>query len=239
MKNPASAQCHLRANLFLCHSGHVLRPVSRYFLFLCGMDLLLLFDYIGTFVFAISGTITAASKRLDFFGATFIGFVTAVGGGTLRDMMLGDLPVAWMRNLNYFWLILAGVLVTILFGKFISKLKRTLFLFDTIGIAVFTLIGLKKALLLGISPPMAVMMGLSSAVVGGIVRDTLCNELPLIFHREIYATACIAGALIYLLTSWLGLAEFICEIATVVSIIAIRLVVVRYDIALPHLEIKE
>lgn len=203
------------------------------------MDLLLVFDYIGTFVFAISGTLTAAEKRLDFFGATVIGFVTAVGGGTLRDMMLGDTPVAWMQNLNYFWLIIAGVAVTILFRKHVMQLKRTLFLFDTIGIAVFTILGLKKALLMHIDPPMAVMMGLSSAVVGGVIRDTLCNELPLIFHREIYATACIAGALIYLLLNYLGVPEAICELSTVVSIIIIRVVVVKFNIALPRLMMKE
>lgn len=203
------------------------------------MNLLLLFDYIGTFMFAISGTLTAANKRLDLFGATFIGFVTAVGGGTLRDILLGDLPVAWMQNIDYFWLILAGVLVTIVFGKFVMRLKRTLFLFDTIGIAVFTLIGLKKALLLGINPAMAVMMGLSSAVVGGVMRDTLCNELPLIFHREIYATACIAGALLYLLLNYLGLNEATCEIATVATIITIRILAVKFDIAMPLLKIKE
>ncbi len=203
------------------------------------MDLLLIFDYIGTFVFAISGTLTAANKRLDFFGATVIGFVTAVGGGTLRDMMLGDLPVAWMQNITYFWIIIAGILVTIAFSKQVMKLKRTLFLFDTIGIATFTILGLKKALLMNIDPPLAVLMGLSSAVVGGVIRDTLCNEVPLIFHREIYATACIAGALVYLLLSYFGLPEIVCEISTVVSIIIIRVVVVKFNIALPRLILKE
>lgn len=199
------------------------------------MDLLLWFDYIGTFVFAISGTLTAAEKRLDFFGATVIGFVTAIGGGTLRDMMLGDLPVAWMQTNNYFWVIIAGVLVTIVFKKYVMRLKRTLFLFDTIGIAAFTLLGLKKALLFQIDPAMAVLMGLSSAVVGGVIRDTLCNEVPLIFHREIYATACIAGALVYLLLRYFNLSEIFSELATVVSIIAIRLLVVKYNVALPRL----
>uniref|UniRef100_UPI0032178812 trimeric intracellular cation channel family protein n=1 Tax=uncultured Draconibacterium sp. TaxID=1573823 RepID=UPI0032178812 len=203
------------------------------------MDLLLIFDYIGTFVFAISGTLSAAEKRLDFFGATMIGFVTAIGGGTLRDMMLGDLPVAWMQNNNYFWVIIAGVLVTIIFQKKVMQLKRTLFLFDTIGIATFTLLGLKKALMFQIDPAMAILMGLSSAVVGGVIRDTLCNEVPLIFHREIYATACIAGALIYLILCYLGVPEIFCELATVLSIIIIRIVVVRYNIALPILIIKE
>lgn len=203
------------------------------------MDLLLWFDYIGTFVFAISGTLTAAEKRLDFFGATVIGFVTAIGGGTLRDMMLGDTPVAWMQNNNYFWVIIAGVVVTILFRKYVMQLKRTLFLFDTIGIATFTLLGLKKALLFNIDPAMAILMGLSSAVVGGVIRDTLCNELPLIFHREIYATACIAGALVYLLLHSVGVPEVICESVTVVSIIAIRIVAIRFNVALPRLLNKD
>ncbi len=203
------------------------------------MDLLLVFDYIGTFVFAISGTLTAAEKKLDIFGATVIGFVTAVGGGTVRDMMLGDTPVAWMQNTNYFWVIMAGVLMTIIFKKNVMQLKRTLFLFDTIGIATFTLLGLKKALLFQIDPAMAVLMGLSSAVVGGVIRDTLCNEVPLIFHREIYATACIAGALVYLLLNYFALPEVFCEFATVLSIILIRLVVVKYNIALPRLVNKE
>lgn len=203
------------------------------------MDLLLIFDYVGTFVFAISGTLTAANKRLDFFGASVIGFVTAVGGGTLRDMMLGATPVAWMQNIMYFWIIVAGILVTIIFSKQVMQLKRTLFLFDTIGIATFTILGLKKALLMNIDPPLAILMGLSSAVVGGVIRDTLCNELPLIFHREIYATACIAGALVYMVLHHFGLSEVICELATVISIIVIRIVVVRYNIALPRLQIKQ
>lgn len=199
------------------------------------MDLLLWFDYIGTFVFAISGTLTAADKRLDFFGATVTGFVTAIGGGTIRDLMLGDTPVAWMRTNNYFWMIIAAVVVTIIFRRHVMRLKRTLFLFDTIGIATFTLLGLKKALLFNIDPAMAVLMGLSTAVVGGVIRDILCNEVPLIFHREIYATACIAGALVYLVLSRLGVSEVICETATVSSIIAIRILAIRFNIALPRL----
>jgi uncharacterized membrane protein YeiH len=203
------------------------------------MELLVYFDYIGTFVFAISGTLTAANKRMDFFGATVIGFVTAIGGGTLRDILLGELPVTWMRSIDYFLVITGGIIITIIFRKHVMKLKRTLFLFDTIGIAVFTILGLKKALMLGIDPPMAVMMGLSSAVFGGVIRDILCNEVPLIFHREIYATACIAGALVYLLLHSFNLPEIISESATIVVIISIRLLVVHFNIALPQFTLLE
>ena len=203
------------------------------------MNFIELFDYTGTMVFAISGTLTAANKRLDFFGATVIGFVTAVGGGTLRDMMLGDTPVAWMRTINYFLVILAGVLITISFSKQVMKLRRTLFLFDTIGIAIFTIIGLNKALEFGIHPALAVIMGTTSAVVGGIIRDTLTNEVPLIFKKEIYATACIAGALIYLLLHYFNVGEMINQIITILAIITIRLLAVSYNISLPRLSINK
>ncbi|WP_430816108.1 trimeric intracellular cation channel family protein [Carboxylicivirga sp. RSCT41] len=203
------------------------------------LDLILTFDYIGTMVFAISGTLTAAQKRLDIFGAIFIGFVTAIGGGTVRDIMLGNLPVSWIQSYDYFFLILAGVLITILFKKFVLKLRNTLFLFDTIGIGVFTVIGLEKALAFGISAPIAVIMGLSSAVVGGIIRDTLTNEVPLIFHKEIYATACITGAVVYLILYNLQVPQVICESITVVTIIGIRLWAVRYNITMPHISLGD
>jgi uncharacterized membrane protein YeiH len=203
------------------------------------MNLIVLLDYIGTFVFAISGTLTAANKRLDVFGATAIGFVTAVGGGTVRDMMLGHLPVSWIRSIDYFLIIIGGVLVTILFKKQVMKLRKTLFLFDTIGIAVFTLLGLKMALMFNVDAPMALILGLVSAVVGGVIRDTLCNEVPLIFHREIYATACLAGGLIYLMLDTFHIPEVISESVTVVTIITIRILAVRLNIALPRLQTRE
>ncbi len=190
-------------------------------------------------VFAISGTLTAAQKRLDWFGAAFIGFVTAIGGGTTRDIMLGNLPVTWIQSYNYFWIILAGIALTILFKKFVIRLRNTLFLFDTIGIGVFTVLGLEKALNLGINPPIAVIMGLSSAVVGGIIRDTLCNEVPLIFHREVYATACIVGALVYLALHHIGFPHMAYTWITVATIIAIRLVAVKYSLALPIVTLSE
>ena len=202
-------------------------------------DLILTFDYIGTMVFAISGTLTAAHKRLDWFGAIFIGFVTAIGGGTVRDIMLGNTPVSWIQSNNYFFLILAGILITIVFKKAVLKLRNTLFLFDTIGIGVFTVIGLEKALAFGISAPIAVIMGLSSAVVGGVIRDTLTNEVPLIFHKEIYATACITGAIFYLALYYLNVPVVVCESVTVITIIGIRLWAVKYNITMPQISLGD
>ncbi|SMO37793.1 Uncharacterized membrane protein YeiH [Saccharicrinis carchari] len=199
------------------------------------MDLLTLADYAGTCAFAISGTLAASEKKLDLFGASFIGFVTAVGGGSLRDLLLGNTPVVWIRGMDYFILIMASLLFTFLFYRYIIKLKQTLFLFDTIGIGAFTIIGIEKALSFGINEPLAMVMGLSTAVVGGVIRDTLCNDVPLIFHKEIYATACIAGGTIYLLLTHLGADTFFSQITTMLSIIAIRLVAIKFNLSLPKI----
>jgi uncharacterized membrane protein YeiH len=193
-------------------------------------------DLAGTFVFAVSGTHTAMQKRFDLFGALFIGFVTAVGGGTLRDLLIGSTPVSWMKDINYSYIIVAAVVFTILFRNFVQKLRTTLFLFDTIGIGVFTVIGLEKALQIGIPIPMAIMMGVASAVAGGILRDVFSNEIPLIFHKEIYATACFAGGVIFvILYKFTPLSETFIVLSTISAIITIRLLSVRLNWSLPRL----
>lgn len=195
-----------------------------------------LLDYVGTFVFAISGTLMAAQKRFDIFGALTIGFATAIGGGTLRDMMLGITPVTWIQSLDYFYVITIAVMLTTIFKSIVLKLRSTLFLFDSIGIGVFTVIGIDKALMYDLAPPIAILMGMITAVAGGIIRDTLCNVVPLIFRKEIYATACIAGGMIYFALMLCNLPQAITNIVTVSSIIAIRIVAVKYGISLPKLK---
>lgn len=199
------------------------------------MSILILLDYIGTMVFAMSGVLTAAEKRLDLFGAMFIGVVTAIGGGTTRDLLIGVTPVTWLSMPIYLYLILGAILVAMLFRKVLIKWRRTLFIFDTIGIGVFTIIGLEKALAIGVNPGVAVLMGVTSAVVGGVIRDTLTNEVPLIFQREIYATACIAGALVYLLLRYAGLDPALNQLLTAGVIIAIRLLSIRFNWSMPIL----
>ncbi len=203
------------------------------------MGLIIWLDFIGTMVFAMSGVLTAAEKRLDLFGASVIGVVTAVGGGTTRDLLLGITPVTWLSTPVYLYVILAGVVIAILFRRLLATLRRTLFLFDTIGIGVFTVIGLEKALNLGVHPAVAVMMGMTTAVVGGVIRDTLTNEVPLIFKREIYATACITGALVYLLLRWLGVDSALVQLFTVVVIITVRLLSIHYNWSMPILSMPE
>lgn len=192
-------------------------------------------DLLGTFVFAISGLLTAAEKRFDLFGAAVISLVTALGGGTIRDVLIGCHPVGWMTDLNYLYAVLAGIALAWLFKKHIERLRRTLFLFDTIGIGIFTIVGLQKTLGFDVAPVIAVIMGTTSAVFGGVVRDILTGEIPLIFRKEIYATACLLGGLLYLfLSSFPGSAEWAVSI-TIGFIIIIRLLAVRLHWSLPRI----
>lgn len=200
------------------------------------MTILYLLDLIGTFVFAISGALSARHKNLDIFGASVVGFVTAVGGGTLRDVLIGSTPVGWMLDLNYLYLVIFGVSLSFFFNRLFEKIRRTMFLFDTIGIAVFTLLGLEKTLSYGLHPIIAVMMGTVSAVFGGAIRDILTNEIPMIFRKEIYATVCIGGGFLYLGLHWLPLSEAVATVITVIFIIATRLIVIKKNLYLPQLK---
>jgi uncharacterized membrane protein YeiH len=197
------------------------------------MGLVYALDLIGTLVFAISGAISASERKLDAFGALVIAFVTAVGGGTLRDVLIGSTPVAWMREMNYLYLIVASVILTFFFKERLMKLRMTFFLFDTIGIGLFTILGVQKTLDMGLSPPIAVIMGTVSAVFGGVTRDILCNEVPLIFRKEVYATACMIGAICYL-----GFCSFLDQglsmVLTVSLIIFIRIMAVKKKWSLPY-----
>ena len=191
-------------------------------------------ELLGTMFFAISGALALQDKEHDWFGVGFTGFVTAIGGGTLRDVLLGSYPLVWIGDINFLYAILAGLLVTILFYKPLANLKRTFFLFDTLGISFFTILGVEKALSLGVRPEIAAIMGMFSAVMGGVIRDTLTNEVPIIFKKEIYATACLLGAACYLVLDQLTDTDR--NVALLVSIsviIIVRLLAVRFKLALP------
>lgn len=189
-------------------------------------ELIYYVDLAGTFVFAVSGWLLASKKQLDFFGAAVISFITALGGGTLRDVLIGSTPVGWMQDLNYLLVIAAGMLATAFFKRIFEKLRKTMFLFDSIGIGLFTILGLQKTLDLGLSPIIAVMMGTISAVFGGVLRDTLVNEIPLIFRREVYATVCLAGGTVYLILGETPLNNDFRIIVTICTIITIRILAV-------------
>ncbi|MFV8370295.1 trimeric intracellular cation channel family protein [Flavobacterium sp. LB2R40] len=197
-----------------------------------------LLDIIGTMAFAMSGALTAMNKKLDPFGVFIIAFVTAVGGGTLRDIMIGRTPVGWMLDLKYVYVISIGFVLAILFRKRFDRLRTSLFLFDTIGLGVFTLIGLEKGINIGLHPVICIALGTMTACFGGVIRDILCTEIPVIFRREIYATICILGGIVFFLLRKLNLENDVLYLTTSLVIIAVRLMAVKFKWYLPTLEHK-
>ncbi|MFY7742292.1 MAG: trimeric intracellular cation channel family protein [Flavobacterium sp.] len=198
-----------------------------------------LLDIIGTMAFAISGVLTGFHKKLDPFGVYIIAFVTAVGGGTLRDMLIGRTPVGWMQDLTYVYMITLGFFIALVFRKKLDKLRTSLFLFDTIGLGVFTLIGLEKGIETGLHPIICIALGTMTACFGGVIRDILCNEIPIIFRREIYATICIIGGMLFFTLKYFELQNDALYLITSLVMISIRLLAVRFKWYLPTLGYKE
>lgn len=190
-------------------------------------------DLLGTAAFAISGALFAIKKRMDTFGVLIIAFVTAVGGGTLRDMLIGAERITWMKDLNYIYVIFVSVILAIVFRKKIGYLSKSLFLFDTIGLGIFTIIGTEIGLQNDFHPLICVALGMITATFGGVIRDTLSNEIPLIFQKEIYATACIIGSVTYLILNNFIIDQDLIHILTTVMVITVRLIAVKFKLKLP------
>lgn len=183
----------------------------------------------GTTAFAVSGSLAAMNKKLDPFGVFIIALVTSVGGGTLRDVLIGRTPVGWMREPTYLYCVIVGFVLALLFRKKLDALRKSLFLFDTIGLGFFTLVGLQRGLATGLEPAICIALGTITACFGGVTRDILCNEIPVIFRREIYATLCIAGGSLYfLLFKYTSISKENLSLITSGFIILMRLFAVRY-----------
>jgi len=200
------------------------------------VELVYILDILGTLAFAISGALVASDQKLDLFGVIIIAFVTAVGGGMLRDVLINAHPINWIGDLNYLYVIFIAVLLTFLFKSKILPLSKTLFLFDTVGISVFTLLGLQKGLNFDLHPLIALIMGMISAVFGGVLRDVLTNKIPLIFEKEIYASACLAGGITYLLLKKTPITDNLNFIVSASVIITIRLIAVKFNLELPKVK---
>lgn len=191
-------------------------------------------DILGTFSFAVSGAFLAMEKRLDPFGVLVLSFVTAIGGGTLRDLLIGNLPVSWLRNEMAPVVIFLSAIASLFFGRFLRQFTTTLFLFDALGLGLFTVIGIEIGLEKEFSTGVCIALGTITACFGGVIRDVLLNNVPLLFRKEIYAMACIAGGLIYF-----GLREIhtdadVSRILCILIIFAIRVLAVRYNLSLPQ-----
>ena len=193
-----------------------------------------LIEFIGTFAFAISGIRMAAAKHFDWFGGFVCGFADAIGGGTIRDVMLGATPF-WMTSSIYVVCTVFALLVVILFAKSLNRMENAWLVFDTFGLALFTIAGLQKTLLYEHSFWVAIIMGCITGAAGGIIRDVLLNQEPVIFRKDIYAMASVAGGLVYWLLTLAGLNVGLSSITTFLVICLIRFLAVRYHISLPIL----
>jgi len=196
------------------------------------VDFTTVLDFIGTYAFAISGIRLAARKEFDLFGAFVVGLVTAVGGGTLRDLMLGTTPF-WMKDISYILVTILAMLTVVAFRRYIVKLNYTFFIFDAIGLGFFTVVGFEKSMMCGFPTWVNVAMGCITGAAGGIIRDILLNEVPLIFRKDIYAMACFAGGFFYWALMRLGATPFQCEFVAALSVILIRVICVQYRVSLP------
>ncbi len=195
---------------------------------------LLIIEIVGTIAFAISGIRLAAAKKIDWFGAYIVGLVTAIGGGTLRDMLL-DTPPFWMENGWYLAVTGISLAYVILFKRLLVRLNSTFFFFDTIGLALFVVIGIQKTLSTGYPMWVAIVMGVITGAFGGVVRDILINEIPLIFRKDIYGTACIAGGLVYWIMVVLNATPELQQISCALTVILIRILAVKYKWYIPVL----
>ncbi|MFT3908727.1 MAG: trimeric intracellular cation channel family protein [Ferruginibacter sp.] len=197
------------------------------------MNFLHVIEILGTFSFAVSGASFAMEKKLDPFGVLILSFVTAIGGGTLRDMMIGNLPVGWLKNVMAINVIVAASIGTMLFDKYLKKLTTTLFLFDALGLGLFTLVGIEKGIQLNFGVGVCIALGTITASFGGVIRDVLLNNVPLVFRKEIYALASIIGGVVYFALKKTNIDSDVATVICILLIFAIRIIAVRFKISLP------
>jgi uncharacterized membrane protein YeiH len=192
-----------------------------------------LLDLFGVFVFALSGAMAADRRRMDLFGFVVIALLPALGGGTLRDVII-DAPVFWLADPAYLLMAMLAAVLTFTAANAIHRAADWLVWADAVGLSVFCVIGAEKTLTLGFGPVNAVLMGVMTAVVGGIIRDVVCNEVPLILRRDIYATAAFAGAAGYVSLDYLGLPGAAAVLTGAVTCFAVRGAALIWDLSLPR-----
>lgn len=202
------------------------------------MTLFIALDILGTIAFAISGALVAMRKKFDPFGVFIISFATAIGGGTLRDVLIGTQPVGWMNNIHYVYAIIFATIMAILFRGKLKHLNKSLFLFDTIGLGIFTIVGTEIGVNSNFHPIISIALGTVSASFGGVIRDILCNDIPVIFRKEIYATACVFGAIAFIVLNKYLVDSSIVYVFTTLIVIAIRLIAVKFHLSLPTIYSK-
>lgn len=192
-------------------------------------------EFLGTFAFAISGIRHAAAKNFDWFGGYVCGIAVAIGGGTIRDVMLGTTPF-WMTNPFYMLCTALALVLVVAFAKWIEPLKNAWFVFDTLGLALFTIAGIQKSIMLGQPYWVAIIMGCITGAAGGVIRDVLLNNEPVIFRKEIYAMASVLGGFAYWLVMHIDNRVELAVIISFAVTCTIRTLAVRYHLSLPKLK---
>ncbi len=192
-------------------------------------------EILGTIAFAISGIRLASAKQFDWFGAYVVGFTTAIGGGTLRDLMLSLTPF-WMLDPSYLVMTAFAMILVMFMGRLLIRLNNTFYLFDAIGLGLFTVVGVEKTLGEGFPLWVAIIMGMITGAAGGILRDIMINEVPLIFRKEIYALACVIGGVAFGICDYIGVSTSANEVITSLVVIAVRYIAVKYELKLPVLK---
>lgn len=199
------------------------------------MESLTIIEISGTVAFSIAGAFAAMEKRLDLFGIFIIAFVTAMGGGTLRDVLIGEVPVKWMLDLSSGFIVIISTVAALLFTRVLQNYHKILLLFDSIGLGFFTVVGVQTGISLELHPVICIALGTITACFGGVIRDILINNIPLIFEKEIYATACIFGGALFFLLRKVDIPQMPIEIICLFSVVLFRLLAVKYDWQLPLL----
>ncbi|TWI50945.1 putative membrane protein YeiH [Pseudomonas duriflava] len=204
------------------------------------VSLFYLCDLFGVAVFAITGALMAGRKAMDLFGVLVVAIVTALGGGTLRDVILDRHPVSWIRDDTYILVATLAAVGTVIWVRLTHPIpERFLLIADAFGLAVFTVIGTEAALQQQVPLSTAVIMGVMTGVAGGVMRDIVCNDIPLIFHKEVYATACIVGSLSFIGLSRLDLLPGLATCLSMLIVLLIRLAAIRWHLALPRLHLLD
>ncbi|MCL1125066.1 trimeric intracellular cation channel family protein [Shewanella surugensis] len=191
---------------------------------------------IGILAEAMTGALAAGKKKMDLFGVVIIGCATAIGGGTLRDILLGNYPLIWVENVHYLLAIALASLFTVMIAPIMRYLSKVFLVIDALGLAVFSIIGAQKTLLLGFSPVVAVVMGLVTGVFGGVIRDILCHQMPLIFKKELYALVAILTASLYITMKFYDVVEWVNLLVSLTVGFGFRLLAIRYHWGMPKFD---
>ncbi|QMT31593.1 trimeric intracellular cation channel family protein [Alysiella filiformis] len=196
-------------------------------------------DMIGVFACTVAATVLAKRCNMDMFGAWIVSLIGSVGGGTLRDLLLNRHPIFWLHDLNYLYVILLVSTLVQIFYHTVERLDRAMRWFDALGLAAFTVIGVQAAVSFHMSPPIVMLMGAFTAMIGGVLRDIICQQIPLVFQKEIYTTASVLGSAYYLLLLHWGVSEWLNSLSTLVLIFSIRMLAVYRGWNLPNLTLPK